>query len=161
MEILYWYWLVFGMILILSEIFLASFTVLWFGLGAILVGLLSWVGIRPEIEYQLLMWATFSVGFTIAWFKWVKPMSGDRTMAGTSREAFLGERCLVIKAPADDARGTVRFSVPILGSDTWTCIAKEPVKVGDTVIVDDVHGNTIIVKPAVPQNETINRNVGE
>jgi len=35
-KILYWYWLVFGMLLIIAEIFIPSFTVLWFGLGAII-----------------------------------------------------------------------------------------------------------------------------
>ena len=36
----YWYWLVFGMALMAVEIFLPSFTALWFGSGAIVVGLL-------------------------------------------------------------------------------------------------------------------------
>ena len=35
--LLYWHWLVFGMILIITEIFIPSFTIFWFGLGAIIV----------------------------------------------------------------------------------------------------------------------------
>ena len=35
-KLLYWYWLVFGMILIIAELFIPSFTIFWFGLGAIL-----------------------------------------------------------------------------------------------------------------------------
>ena len=29
--LLYWHWLVFGMILIIAEIFIPSFTIFWFG----------------------------------------------------------------------------------------------------------------------------------
>ena len=46
-KLLYWYWLVFGMVLIMAEIFIPSFTIFWFGLAAILVAgvLLLW----PEL----------------------------------------------------------------------------------------------------------------
>src|SRR5210317_904326 len=33
----YWHWLVFGMILIMAEIFVPSFTIFWFGLGGLVV----------------------------------------------------------------------------------------------------------------------------
>ena len=38
-EVLYWYWMVLGLILIVAEIFIPSFTILWFGIGAMLVGM--------------------------------------------------------------------------------------------------------------------------
>ena len=37
-QLLYWHWLVIGMLLVVAEIFIPSFTVLWFGLGALVVG---------------------------------------------------------------------------------------------------------------------------
>ena len=36
----YWHWLVLGMALILAEIFMPSFTVFWFGLGAVVASAL-------------------------------------------------------------------------------------------------------------------------
>ena len=39
-QLLYWHWLVLGMLLVAGEIFIPSFNILWFGLGALLVGLL-------------------------------------------------------------------------------------------------------------------------
>ncbi len=50
-KILYWYWLVFGMLLIIAEIFIPSFTVLWFGLGAIIVALILWLS--PDLAARL------------------------------------------------------------------------------------------------------------
>jgi membrane protein implicated in regulation of membrane protease activity len=143
------------MLLILAELVIPSFTIVWFGLGALLVGLLSWIGFSPELKWQLLLWILLSAGFTIAWFRWIKPLSKDMTKAGAAREALLGERCLLIKAPAaEDARGECRFSVPILGSDTWPCLIDGTAKVGDTVIVKDILGNAVLVAP-VPSTSPV------
>ncbi len=148
-QILYWYWLVFGMLLILAELFIPSFTIIWFGLGAILVGILSWIGFDPDLEWQLLLWILSSAVFTAAWFRWIKPLSKDMTKAGTSREALIGERCLLTKVPSiSGARGECRFSVPILGSDTWPCLVDGSAKVGDTMVVKEVIGNALLVLPA-------------
>lgn len=148
-KLLYWHWLVFGMLLIFSELFIPSFTIIWFGLGAVVVGLLAWIGLEVELKWQLLMWIILSAGFTFAWFRWVKPLSRDMTKAGTAREALLGERCLLTKAPGiAGGRGECRFSVPILGSDTWQCLVEGEAKVGDTVVVKEVLGNAVLVVPA-------------
>lgn len=148
-QLLYWHWLVFGMLLILAELFIPSFTIIWFGLGAVLVGLLSWVGFSLELQWQLLLWVLLSAGFTAAWFRWIKPLSKDMTKAGTAKEALLGQRCLLIKVPATEgARGECRFSVPILGSDTWPCLIEGEAMAGDTVIVKDILGNAVLVVPA-------------
>ncbi|MBN2706994.1 MAG: NfeD family protein [Deltaproteobacteria bacterium] len=149
MQFLYWHWLVFGMILILAELFIPSFTIIWFGLGAMGVGLLAWVGVSPGLKWQLLLWILFSAGFTAAWFLWINPLSKDRTKAGNVREALLGQRCLLTRAPsAPGGRGECRFSVPILGSDTWPCLLEGEAGVGDAVMVKEVLGNAVLVVPA-------------
>ena len=71
----------------------------------------------------------------------------DKTMAGISREAVLGETAMVIRKPEGERRGEIRFSVPVLGSETWSFICSENVEVGDRVIVRDVSGNTMMVEP--------------
>lgn len=148
LELLYWHWMVLGMLLILAELFIASFTIIWFGLGALVVGLLAWLGIDPALKWQLLLWVLLSAGFTAAWFYWIKPLSIDRTKAGLVREALLGERCLLTKLPVDAAhRGEVRFSVPMLGADTWACLLDGAARVGDTVVVKEVLGNALLVGP--------------
>ena len=143
---LYWHWLVAGMLLIVAEIFLASFTIFWFGVGACLVGLLLWTGLILSLNWQILLWIFSSVVFAFGWFKVIKPLSVDRTMAGLSREAVLGERGLLIKETGKSGqRGEVRFQVPLLGSDTWPCIANDPIKAGETVEIKDVMGNALVV----------------
>ncbi len=143
---LWYYWLILGMLLILGEMLVPSFTLLWFGLAALLTGLLLLVIPDLGLSYQLLIWALSSIGFTVLWFKYFKPTMIDKTKAGISREAVTGETGIVIKTPRDEIRGTVRFSIPLLGSDEWEFICAEECKVGDRVEVVDVSGNTLIVK---------------
>jgi hypothetical protein len=141
----YWYWLAFGMALMAVEIFLPSFTALWFGVGAIVVGVLVLLFPDLALTWQVLVWAVASAAFTFAWFRYFRNRSPDRTKAGLGREAVLGETAMVVIAPVGEKRGTLRFATPKLGSDEWQFICKQAVAEGDRVIVDDVSGNTLIV----------------
>jgi len=143
---LYWHWLAFGMLLIISELFIPSFTIFWFGLGAILVGLILLVAPGISLNWQLFLWALASISFTFLWFRFLKPRMVDKTKAGLSREAALGESGLVIRTPVEGVRGVVRFSTPLLGSDEWAFICEQAVVAGDRVFVRDVSGNTLIVE---------------
>jgi hypothetical protein len=141
----YWHWLAFGMALMAVEIFLPSFTALWFGAGAVFVGLLLLVFPGMSLTAQVLVWAIASAGFTLAWFGYFRNKTPDRTKAGLGREALLGETALVVSAPVGEKRGTLRFATPKLGSDEWQFICTQAVAAGDRVVVDDVSGNTLIV----------------
>jgi len=145
-KILYWHWLVFGMVLIIAEIFMPSFTIFWFGLGAIVVSGLLWFLPDMGISWQLFVWVVASSLFALLWFKFFKPLMKDRTKAGISREAMLGEVGHVISAPVERKHGIVRFTTPLLGSDEWPFICEGEVASGDRVVVKDVSGNTLIVE---------------
>jgi len=143
--IVYWHWLVFGMVLIIAEMFVPSFTIFWFGLGGLIVGGALWLFPDLSLSWQLFLWAVASSFFTILWFKFFKPLMPDRTKAGISREAILGETGQVVKMPMDKNEGVVRFTTPVLGSDEWPFICEEKVNAGDRVFIKDISGNTLIV----------------
>lgn len=147
-EILYWHWVILGVGLILLELALPSFTALWFGAGALLVGLVLYLAPDLSLTAQVILWTVVSTILTWLWFKILKPLSIDRTKAGLSREAIVGETGQVLSTPIEDRRGTLRFPAPILGSDEWLFISQETVAVGDRVRVTDVSGNTLIVTKA-------------
>jgi membrane protein implicated in regulation of membrane protease activity len=142
----YWYWLVFGMILIIAEIFIPSFTIFWFGLGAIAIAIISMLLPIQSLTMQLLIWAVASALFTFLWFKIFRPHVIKRTNSSGSKEAILGESGDVIKPPVDRQPGIVRFSIPILGSDEWPFTSEEQVDFGDRVVIKEISGNTLIVK---------------
>ena len=147
-HILYWHWLVAGMLLIIAELFIPSFTILWFGLGALVVALCMLALPGLALSWQLFIFALASCLFTLLWFKFIRPRMIDRTRAGMAREAAIGERGQVIQAPSEGRRGVVRFAIPVLGADEWSFICDEPVVPGDRVIVQEISGNTLIVTKA-------------
>ena len=142
----YWHWIVFGIALMLSEIFIGSFFIFWFGAAAVVVGLL--IVPLPDMSptAQLIIWAVSSASFALAWFKLVKPLNVDKTKAGLSKEALVGEIGQVLQIPSGDKRGKVRFPAPVLGSDEWLIISHDTISIGDRVSVVDLSGNALIVK---------------
>ncbi|MCU4630614.1 NfeD family protein [Acinetobacter variabilis] len=142
-----WHWFVLGILLILSELLLPAFAALWFGIGAIMVGILYWMFPMMGLTTQILTWIILSVLCTLLWFKFIKPLSIDKTKAGLSREATIGQIGMVIQTDLEQDQIRVRFPLPVLGSDEWDCRALDKVQVGDRVRVVDILGNDLVVQP--------------
>ena len=140
-----WHWLVLGFILLIIEMFVPTFASLWFGAAAIIVAALSWL-LPISVSVQIIIWLVLSAIFLLAWFKFIKPLSVDRTKAGLGGSVIVGETGMIIVQPQPDKAGTVRFSVPIVGAAEWMCrTTGETVAVGDRVVVTDIVGNELIV----------------
>lgn len=143
--IVYWHWIVFGLVLSLSEIFVMGFVMLWFGVSAIMVGILLTM-VDMSLTAQILSWIFFSVFNVVAWFKWGSPHFKHKTLSGMSRENMLAKVGTVIALNATHTgRGTLRFSAPVLGDDEWQFISEDDIEVGYRVIVKEFSGNTLIV----------------
>lgn len=143
MEILWWHWAVGGIALILAELAVPAFVLIWFGLGALVVALavaLSGVGLTA----QLTLWLIVSLALVAGWFKVFKP-NMHKTRVGMSDANVLGEVGVLVHEVAPFAKGQVRFQKPILGADVWECIADEAIKSGERVKVLDVEGSFLKV----------------
>lgn len=142
-----WHWLVLGLLLMIAEIFIPTFASLWFGAAAVIVAALSWLLPVPLI-LQVIIWLVLSVLFMFAWVKYIKPLSVDRTKAGLGGSVIIGETGMIVVKPQAGVLGLVRFNVPIVGADEWSCRTNdEAVEVGDRVVVTDISGNELIVAP--------------
>ncbi|ENV79775.1 NfeD family protein [Acinetobacter ursingii] len=141
-----WHWFVLGIILMLSELILPAFAALWFGIAAIMVGVLLWLFPIMCLNIQIVMWIILSILCTILWFKFIKPLSIDKTKAGLSREATIGQIGMVIQVGLTHDQVVVRFALPVLGADEWNCRSLSPVEVGDRVRVVDIMGNDLVVQ---------------
>ena len=145
-NILYWHWLIFGMALLIGEMFLGSMTILWFGLGALVIATLAFLVPGMGLTWEIFIWALLSCLLTLLWFTYFKPRMADKTKAGIPREAALGEIGVIIRGPVEGRRGMVRFAIPLLGSDEWPFICEKDVAAGDRVVVREISGNTLIVE---------------
>lgn len=144
MKLEWWYWFVAGFALIGLELIVPSFTIIWFGMGALLVGVLTALWPTFPVVGQVLLWSVASIWFTMLWFRYLKPQ--NRTHAGMSKEGIVGETGIIIRGTEDSyGRGVVRFRISILGGDQWPCYAEHPLRVGDQVRVMDIEGQILKV----------------
>jgi|TARA_B100000768_G_scaffold100106_1_gene93194 hypothetical protein len=143
-QLLYWHWLVLGMLLVVAEIFVPSFTVLWFGLGALLVGVIEMV-VPMSMTIQVLVWTVSSVFFAVGWFKLIKPKMTAANQDSQAQQSAIGESGLVVKLPTESTLGTMRFSTPILDRDEWQFSCDVTVELGDRLHIQEISGQTLVV----------------
>ena len=147
MELAWWHWMVLGLGLGLLELVVPSFFIIWFGLGALLVGVAMLVAPGIVFSTQILLWTVASIAMTVLWFK-VLRKDGRKTRSGQADEV-LGEIGVLVRAvePLGVAStcGEVRFQKPILGSDVWPCLADEAIPAGERVRVLAVDGQLLKV----------------
>lgn len=144
MELLWWHWAVAGLALILTELAIPAFVLIWFGLGALLVAVILATIPAISLTAQLFSWLVVSLLLVGAWFKLFKP-SFHKTREGTSQASTLGEIGLLTRDVAPFQKGEVRFQKPTLGSDVWPCIADEALTAGARVKVLSVEGSLLKV----------------
>jgi hypothetical protein len=147
MDFLWWHWVVLGIVLMLLELAVPAFFLVWFGLGAVVVGLLLFVFPAMPFAYQVLAWTAFALAFIWLWFKVFKPHV-FKTRAGMARGSLIGEIGLVTRDIRPFEKGQVRFQKPILGEDVWESMADVEIRTGERVRVLDVEGNTLKVVKA-------------
>jgi len=140
----WWQWMVLGVGLMLCELAVPAFFLIWFGLGAIVVGVILALIPGLSLAVQVIVWIVASIGFVVLWIKVFK-VQVHRTRIGLSEGQFAGEIGLVTREIKPFQKGQIRFQKPILGSDVWEAIANEDIAAGDRVEVLDVEGNILRV----------------
>lgn len=145
MKFEWWHWVVLGIALVIAELAVPAFFVIWFGLGALLVGLSLLLLPGLGVTAQVSLWILASLAMVVLWFRVFK-RSDHKTRIGLSDGDTIGEIGLVSKAAAPFERGKVRFQKPLLGSEEWECVVDEPVAVGERVRVVAVEGSFLRVE---------------
>ena len=68
MDFEWWHWIVLGIALVIAELAVPAFFVIWFGLGALLVGLVLLVAPLGATA-QIGLWIVASVAMVGLWFR--------------------------------------------------------------------------------------------
>ncbi len=142
----WWHWIVLGLCLAMCELAIPAFFIIWFGIGALGVGLVLLLAPDISVSTQLLIWAGTSTALVIFWFRYLKPRTV--TTIGTSVANVIGEVGVLVSDLSPDTRGQVRFQKPILSSDSWECYASTEIKAGERVRIVAVEGHYVKVEKA-------------
>lgn len=147
MNFLWWHWMVLGIALVLLELAVPAFFLVWFGVGALLVGIALLAVPALPFAWQVIAWMACSLVFIWLWFKVFKP-GFHKSRAGMSRGAVVGEIGLVTRDIRPFEKGQIRFQKPVLGDELWEALAEDEIRTGERVRVVDVEGNTLKVAKA-------------
>lgn len=147
MTIEWWHWTVGGIALVLLELAIPAFFMIWFGFGALLLSLLMLVAPSMPMTAQILLWLAASVAMMILWFRVFK-RNAHKTLVGTADGDVIGEAGLLVNAVAPYQRGKVRFQRPILGAEEWACTAESDIAAGERVRIVSVEGSFVKVAKA-------------
>jgi hypothetical protein len=144
MQLEWWHWAVLGIVLILAELAIPAFVLVWFGLGALLVALAVLVLPAASLTFQIGVWTLASLAMVLLWFRIFKP-GLHKTRIGMADANVVGEVGMMVKDVAPFRRGQVRFQKPLLGDDLWECVADEAIASGERVRVLAVEGSLLKV----------------
>ena len=147
MTLEWWHWEIAGLALVLLELAVPAFFIIWFGFGAMLVGLVLLVAPGLALSAQIGVWVLASVAMTVLWFR-VFRRSQHKTLIGTAAGEVIGEIGLLVSAVAPFERGKVRFQRPVLGAEEWACVAESAIAAGQRVRVVSVEGSYVKVAKA-------------
>ncbi len=141
-ELLWWHWIAFGLVLVVAEIIVPQFVVIWFGLSAIVVGIVKYI-FSTTFTINLAIWIAISLILLYLWFKFFR----DKKDIKSGQPDFrLDTRGIVTEDIKHGYKGKVHFDMPVLGSSDWYATSDEDIKSGQKVKIVEVNGQLIKVK---------------
>ena len=138
-----WNWLIVGFILMALELLAPGVFLIWLGLAALLVGLLSFA-INLSWQLQLLTFAVFAVAAVPLWRRVARSnstVSRSNPFLNKRTEALIG-RVFTLEKPIIDGTGTIRID------DTIWRVAGPDAPAGSRVKIVQADGASLTVAAA-------------
>jgi membrane protein implicated in regulation of membrane protease activity len=140
----WWSWMLFGAALLVVEVmFPGSFFVLFFGIGAVVVGALAGVGAVAEPWIEWLLFSVVSVGSLVAFRRRLLAGLQHSRASSVGTETFLGESATLLDdlEPGGVGHAELRGTV-------WNVRSHDEVRItrGQRCRVESVDGLTLWVR---------------
>lgn len=141
---LHWYWFTAGVLLIALEAFVPGAVLLWFGVSALLTGLVS-LGTNWDMNAQLMFFSVVAVSCTVVFKLWMKanpppPPENDAASHLNQAGHNLIGRQLELVTELRDGTGRVKVA-----DSSWRCIGPDMPK-GTLVTVIAVESGSLVVE---------------
>ena len=141
----FWSWLIFGLVLMVAELFVPGVFIVWIGLASFISGIVFCVFDNLTLSYQLLVFVILSVVCVVlGWYVYgqVLTKSGrkDYKTLNNRAESLIGNEYTLIEDVVD---GRSRAKV---GDTVWLVQAPDGLKKGTKVIVESADGVVLQVK---------------
>jgi membrane protein implicated in regulation of membrane protease activity len=137
-----WNWFILGVVLLILEMLVPGTFLLWLGIAAVAVGIISRF-IDWSWQSQLIAFAALSIALIPAWRYFARRVDGPSDHATLNRRTagYVG-RVFTLETPIVDGNGTVR-----IGDTVWR-VAGPDCPAGSRVRVTQADGADLRVEPA-------------
>ncbi len=143
-SVVWWHWIILGLVLIISEMATGTFISLGLGVAGIFVGLIDLL-LPMGFAYQLALWIILSILLITALFKWFK---SQPTVSNTGQSAYRFDTPgTVTQAIHPHQRGKVSFDSPVLGNTNWHATSDYELEKEARIKIIEVNGQLIKVAP--------------
>lgn len=141
MDLLYWHWLVLGLVLLSAEMLIASeFVLLWMGVSAIVVGLLTML-LPLNWQIELVLFGVLSIVSYFTYRKFRPNIENDKPTLNRRGLSYVG-RVFALSEPIVNGIGKVHVD------DSQWRVSGPDADVGRRVRVIEVDGPTFKVELA-------------
>jgi len=140
--IVWWHWIVIGLVLLILEMNTGTFVMLGLGVAAIIVGILD-ITMSSTFTTEVMLWIVLSIVSIWAWKKWVRTPHVSNTGQSDHTLNTLGTVSEVIHP---HQRGKVTFDTPLLGNTSWHATSTQKLEVGERIKIVEINGQLIAVK---------------
>lgn len=139
-----WGWIIFGMVLVVIEIFAPSTIFLWFGVGALITGLISLVFTDIGWQYELLIFALLSITLLLTARRYLLNKTGETDEPSLNQRGvnLIGRRAVVAESILN-GEGKVK-----VGDSYWLAQSDEAINEDAIVEIIGVEGTALKVKSA-------------
>lgn len=140
----WWLWLLMGLALLAIELTTpGGFFVLFFGIGALLVGALAGAGVIEEAIWQWLLFSVLSVGSLLLFRRRLLAATAGSGNGRDALDSVRGEVAVLQEALAPGAIGRAE-----LRGSSWTArnVGERPLPAGGRCRVERTEGLTLLVR---------------
>jgi len=138
-------WLLVGIVLLFAEFFMPSFVIAFFGGGALVTALTTWMKLTRNLGSQLLVFTVSSIVLLIVLRRYLKTIFLGKTQDDDEAHSFnieIGRIVPVVEyIQPGEVGGKVRYQGTI-----WEARAEEAISPGESVAIKGCDNITLIVE---------------
>lgn len=138
-------WAIVGIIFIFIEFFIPGLVIAFFGVGALITALTTWIGISPSLPWQLLVFILSSILLLVLLRRYVKRVFYGGTKSELEVPNFTVEIGKIVPVVEYIQPGEVGGKVRYQGAN-WLAKADEPIPPGESVKIIGCDNITLLVK---------------
>ena len=134
----YLYWFIAGAAMILFEIVVPGFVLVWFGIGAIAAGIAAFLGAGYTVQF--IVFFVVSIGSLIPAKIFLKKKEEEPSLR-VGAERVIGMKGIVTKEISPSEFGEVKIE-----GELWIASSGEEIQKGEWVVVEKIEGTHLVVR---------------